>query len=309
MFNFSTLPSKVSTTIKLMPDITRRESVEIVGETILKTPEVKKRRFSTRSKSTSNGSRSKMMMRYQTTLTPSRAFKWASGPEARKRHEKPLPSSGRYFHAICYRASVTRRRRDLRIETMEWTKFHMVVFDDVLVFFSSPNYNFDSRVHLSSVKVLKRVRISGKSTTYFGTIKPFVVRFQTRKERSEFRKIMAGTLEPNNSVNLSSMESDAPPIVCNLSAGSSEDPDDDDVFLPSESSAESAVQNQTPYRRRVRSVPEENSGRVRHGSRSKMNFRSLRKALNRKGSSSGDRAGFMETLRQKSRAFKNKFMS
>ena len=96
MFNFSTLPSNVSQGVKLMPDIVRRESVEIVAETILKTPTPsRKRKFSTRSKSTS----SRMPLRYQAGLTPSRAFKWTCVPEASRKEKSP---TSRYFHAICF---------------------------------------------------------------------------------------------------------------------------------------------------------------------------------------------------------------
>ena len=283
MFN-STLPSSIAKDVKMMPDIlTRRESVEIVAESVLQQTPSKKRKFSSRSKST---------RMYQSTLTPSRAFKWSMPVQE---------TSANYFHGLCYKANVTRRRSDLSIETMNWKKYHLVVIDDVVVFFTAPDYEFDSRVHLSAVKMLKRVRISGKSTTYFGTAKPFVVRFQTRSERKEFRTIMSGTIEANSSVNLSSVEMDSPRPI---SIASSSD-DNDDVFLPTMNILEAG---QTP-RRRIRSMPEEDSVRLRAGSRSKLTFRSLRSKLTRKNSIKADQPSFLDSLRNKSRRFKSKFLS
>lgn len=295
-FPSNTLNMKKITHIQIEP-MQRQESIEIVGESFIESPQntpVKKNRRHTTT--------TKINMRYNTTLTPSKMFKWQTAMEDASPRSK---ISGRYFHAICYRANVTRRCRDLRLETMDWKKFHMVVFDDVIVFFTASTFDFDSRLHMATIRTLRRVRIAGKSTTYFGTVKPFVVRFQTSTSRTQFRKVMKGQLEPNRSVNLSTVDTPEPmvtPAVENTS-------DDDDVFLPEIPKISPPFPTPTP-RRRIRSLPENPVRRVRLVSSSKLNFRSLRKFGSKKKNglkTESVRKGFLETIRQKSRALKKKF--
>ena len=275
----NTLPANTSS-VEFPLGFSRRESVEIVGETdILETPGPK-RRYSC-----------------STYVRAPKPTKWNA---SKKMSDKV--SGQRYFHGICYRASVNRRRADLTVDTMQWTKLHLVVLDDVIVFFSHPNYDFESRVHFSKVKSIKRVRISGKSTTYFGAIKPFVVRFQTRAERNNFRHVMTGNICPNKSVNLSTVEPPTP-IVEPPTQIAGSDSEDDDVFLPSTPiKTILPTSPKTPARRRIHSDPSQPGSTCER--KAKVIFRSLRKFAK---NAHGAERGFLDTLRRKSRALKNKF--
>ena len=116
---------------------------------------------------------------------------------------------------------------------------------------------------------------------------------------------MKGQLEPNRSVNLSTVDTPEPmatPAVENSS-------DDDDVFLPEIPKIRPPFPTPTP-RRRIRSLPENPVRRVRLVSSSKLNFRSLRKFGSKKKNglkTESVRKGFLETIRQKSKALKKKF--
>lgn len=294
-FPSNTLNMKKVTHLQMEP-MQRQESIEIVGESFIESPQPTPRR---NFRKMSTRSTSRINVRYNPTLTPSKMFKWQAMTDETGTRSK---ISTRYFHAICYRASVTRRCRDLRLETMDWKKFHMVVFDDVIVFFNASSFDFDSRLHMASIRTLRRVRIAGKSTTYFGTVKPFVVRFQTSSSRNQFRKVMKGQLEPNRSVNLSTVDAPVETVP------QPEEISDDDVFLPVSTTQNHPTPTPVP-RRRIRSLPEP-SRRVRLVSSSKLNFRSLRKFTSKKKSGSkmeNARKGFLETIRQKSKALKKKF--
>ena len=124
MGEYNTLPSKGSYNIFRQSEcntVRRRDSVEIVSESDMGN--------FTRPSSFSFRARRKP------GLTPSRAFNWHSRQKVAPSKNLPT-SSSRYFHAVCYRASVTKQRKDLRLATMQWTKLNIVVFDDVILFFS-----------------------------------------------------------------------------------------------------------------------------------------------------------------------------
>ena len=246
--NFSTLPTKIIHTSK---GVVRRESIEIIDDSILvQTPRVR-RSISTAAK----------------TLAPSKNFSWNSKVKSDQISPQIDLIKKSHFHAICYRSLILERKQQYSdIRKMKWLKMHMVVFDDVIIFFKAENYQFESRLHFSTIKAVKRIKIGGNSTTYFGTTKPFVIRFQKRSDRILFRKIVPKTYEQTKSVNLSQFELEDEDKM-NLTI------EDDDVF---DSPAAPTVKQTEPRTRlRATSTPVEHSNILR--TQFGHNFKSLRR--------------------------------
>lgn len=261
MQSYNTLPAKLAQLKTIVPKNVRRESVEIIGESSMESP------VNQRSNFRRSHSKNKK-------LTPSKAMKWI--PEQK--------SKSRYFHAECFRSFIRRPSKDLELSTLKWVKLHIVIFDKVLVFFSADKYEFESRVQLAAVKSIKRVRIAGKSSTYFGMGKSFVIRFQTRADRINFRNIMGVSIDLNKSMNISKisvLQKESTPIT-------------------------PKTQHRTIIRSRprARSTPDEHELSGSRFSKITTNFRSFR--FSKKTSPANIRPTFLDNLKRKTKEFKKK---
>jgi len=254
----------------------RRESVEIFDDFPVK------KRFSMKSKK----------------MTPSSAFSWNRTEKTDSpKKSKPVPStesSEEYFHGICYRAPIRCSKSNISNNDLEWSKFHLIVVGDTFLFFSAPKYEFESRIHIATVRSIRRVRVFGKSALYFSTIRPFILRFQTRNERTAFSKIMPSRTNLRiPTVNLSRVE---------VQEAELNETVDEEVFV--DGPAESQEKTHFAERRgRFFSVPEAGSPRREVNARA---FRSLKKTA-RRDSNKEKKYGILSSLKKKSAQFRKRF--
>ena len=259
----------------------RRESVEIFDDF-----PVQKRRFSIKSKK----------------MTPSSAFSWnrdekkATDSPNKSNSNKPVPSasseaSGEYFHGICYRAPIRCSRSNISNKDLEWSKFHLIVVGDVFLFFSAPKYEFESRINISAVRSLRRVRVLGKSAIYFSTLRPFILRFQTRNERTAFSKIMPSRTNLRvPTVNLSRVE---------VQEADLNETVEEEVFIDGPAARTHFVER----RGRFFSVPDAESPRREVNARA---FRSLKKTA-RRDNDKEKKNGILSSLKKKSAQLRKRF--
>ncbi|CAG5105560.1 Oidioi.mRNA.OKI2018_I69.chr1.g2237.t1.cds [Oikopleura dioica] len=261
----------------------RRDSVEIFEESNF--PK-KQRGFSLR------GSTKKM--------SPSNAFSWnrpdKKDTEAKIKQSPKTAQVGDYFHGICYRAPIRCSKNEMNDSDLEWSKFHLIVVGDVFLFFSAPKYEFESRIHLSTVRSIRRVRVFGKSAIYFSTIRPFLLRFQTRAERSNFSKIMPSRTNLRiPTVNLSRVEIEEAEKSFNETL-------DDEVFIDGPELEEKS--DMDGRRGRFFSVPEAETKREVDA----RVFRSLKKSARKSTSKDAKKKhGILTSLKKKSAQLKRRF--
>ena len=255
----------------------RRESVEIFDDF-----PVQKRRFSIKSKK----------------MTPSSAFSWnraeKKDTDSPKKSCKPVPeATGEYFHGICYRAPIRCSRSNISNKDLEWSKFHLIVVGDVFLFFSAPKYEFESRIHLSTVRSLRRVRVLGKSAIYFSTLRPFILRFQTRNERTAFSKIMPSRTNLRvPTVNLSRVE---------IQEADLNETVEEEVFID----GPAATTHFAERRGRFFSVPDAESPARREVTARA--FRSLKKTARRNSNDKEKKNGILSSLKKKSAQLRKRF--
>ena len=317
--NFSTLPTKNSkknstqNQVMLTPlkGNARRDSVEIIGEDMMTPLAVRRQRISS---------------------TPSQAvltkFKRPVYKEKRSKssrtimasaNQKPANQAKSSLMGITHRACVNRmRKEDIQVEELEWEKFHIAIFESILVFFEGTDCRFESRIEMKNIKSIKRIRINKKVGLMLVLAnKPvsMILRFRNREIRqlwyqnlrNKSSKGIRASCRSEKSFNLTNL---------NVSGTAFEEEDDEDVFeditediprTPLKKNAQSAVA--VLPRVRALSCPNEEKIDLEH----KPTFQSLRK--NKKGrknsrSESGikSKRTLFDSIKQKANKIKVKLM-
>ena len=314
--NFSTLPTKNSkknstqNQVMLTPlkGNARRDSVEIIGEDMMTPLAVRRQRISS---------------------TPSQAvltkFKRPVYKEKRSKSSRTIMTSANQKPAsslmgITHRACVNRlRKEDIQVEELEWEKFHIAIFESILVFFEGTDCRFESRIEIKNIKSIKRIRINKKvGLMLVLQNKPvsMILRFRNR----EIRQLWYQNLRNKTSKGIrASCRSEKSFNLTNLNVSGVEETDDDDVFeditedMPATPLKKNSQKNSQsgPVLPRVRalSCPNEEKIDLEH----KPTFQSLRK--NKKGrknsrSESGikSKRTLFDSIKQKANKIKVKLM-
>ena len=317
--NFSTLPTKNSkknstqNQVMLTPlkGNARRDSVEIIGEDMMTPLAVRRQRISS---------------------TPSQAvltkFKRPVYKEKRSKSSRTIMASANQKPAsslmgITHRACVNRlRKEDIQVEELEWEKFHIAIFESILVFFEGTDCRFKSRIEIKNIKSIKRIRINKKvGLMLVLQNKPvsMILRFRNREIRqlwyqnlrNKTSKGIRASCRSEKSFNLTNL---------NVSGTAFEETDDDDVFeditedMPATPLKKSSQKNSHSGpvlvpRVRALSCPNEEKIDLEH----KPTFQSLRK--NKKGrknsrSESGikSKRTLFDSIKQKANKIKVKLM-
>ena len=168
----------------------RRDSVEIIGEDAM-TPVPQR---STRRRSDLIVSRPSMTDMKQMKVGSSQTYH----PKTMRSRFVRKSKSAREFQPIqktsmigaVERATVNRmNKEDINIEELEWTQYHVAIFEGVLVFFVGSDCRFESRVDMKSVKTIKRIRIDKKAGLMLVlSAKPvsIILRFRSRDVRQQW---------------------------------------------------------------------------------------------------------------------------
>ena len=318
--NFSTLPSKNSkknssqNQVMLTPlkGNARRDSVEIIGEDMMTPLAVRRQRIS------STPSQAVLTKFKRPMYNKERRSKSSRTIMASSTNQKPANQPKSSLMGITHRACVNRlRKEDIQVEELEWEKFHIAIFESILVFFEGSDCRFESRIEMKNIKSIKRIRINKKvGLMLVLQNKPvsMILRFRNREIRqlwyqnlrNKSSKGIRASCRSEKSFNLTNL---------NVSGTAFEEDDDDDVFeditedMPATPLKKSAQSGPVLPRVRALSCPNEEKIDLEH----KPTFQSLRK--NKKGrknsrSESGikSKRTLFDSIKQKANKIKVKLM-
>jgi len=357
MNTYSTLPvKKYQTEIVLTPlkGKVRRDSVEIIGEDKM-TPMPKRRRISSTPNRSSIKTGSSMLQKVQNSKNQNRTKNsgkielFRDGFERKRAASSPIKNSfvrkvpirpemtnqtASSLIGVTQRATVSRlTKEDINIEELEWTQFHIAIFENILVFFEGSDCRFESRIELGSIKSIKRIRIKKKVGLIVVLMnKPvsIILRFRNRNIRQQWytqltRKNTTNTNKQTNNTRASS-RSDKSYNLTNLNISGSEPEqhdeqfdilDDDDVFELADDAQEVSVgpvdQPRGIPRSRTRSCPDNDSNLTKSIESNKPTFQSLRKMkksgkINRIGSNSKVKKTLFDSIKLKAEKLKFKLL-
>ena len=313
--NFSTLPTKNSKKNSSQDQVmltplkgnARRDSVEIIGEDMMTPLAVRRQRIS------STPSQAVLTKFKRPIYNKERRSKSSRTIMTNQIPANPKSS----LMGITHRACVNRlRKEDIQVEELEWEKFHIAIFESILVFFEGSDCRFESRIEMKNIKSIKRIRINKKvGLMLVLQNKPvsMILRFRNREIRqlwyqnlrNKSSKGIRASCRSEKSFNLTNL---------NVSGTTFEEDEDDEVFeditedmpaTPLKKNAQSAILPRV----RALSCPNEEKIDLEH----KPTFQSLRK--NKKGrknsrSESGikSKRTLFDSIKQKANKIKVKLM-